>query len=109
MSKILANIWLDDQAETAAEFYSATFPNTRVAATTRYPNAGREIHGGTPGSVLTIDLDIDGFGMTLLNGGPRSRRAGRHTWNSGSTRGASATGGSPIGTACRGRFFPSPK
>ena len=73
MSKILANIWLDDQAETAAEFYSATFPNTRVAATTRYPDAGREIHGGTPGSVLTIDLDIDGFGMTLLNGGPHFR------------------------------------
>ncbi len=44
-----------------------------MAATTRYPNAGREIHGGTPGSVLTIDLDIDGFGMTLLNGGPHFR------------------------------------
>ncbi len=73
MHKIRASIWLDNQAEAAADFYAATFPGARITATIRYPEAGREIHGGEPGSVLTVDLDIAGFCMTLLNGGPHFR------------------------------------
>ena len=73
MSGISACIWLDDQAEAAAGFYSATFPGARTTTTIRYPDAGREIHGGDPGSGLTVDIDIDGFSMTFLNGGPHFR------------------------------------
>lgn len=73
MPRIRANVWLDSLAEQAADFYTATLPQTRITATIRYPEAGREIHGGTPGSVMTIDLDVAGFGLTLLNGGPLVR------------------------------------
>ncbi|TVR57316.1 MAG: VOC family protein [Spirochaetaceae bacterium] len=73
MPRIIANIWLDNEAEQAAEFYASILPKTRITATTRYPEAGQEIHGGKPGSVLTVDLEIDGFGMILLNGGPHFR------------------------------------
>ncbi len=73
MPTISACIWLDSQAEEAADFYVASLPGARRVATIRYPDAGREIHGGEPGSVLTADVDIDGFGMTLLNGGPHFR------------------------------------
>lgn len=36
---IVPCIWLDDQAEPAARFYEATFPDTRVTATSRYPES----------------------------------------------------------------------
>jgi len=32
--------------------------------------AGREIHGQTPGTVLTVAFELDGQSFTALNGGP---------------------------------------
>ena len=47
-------LWFDGQAEAAAELYTAVFPNSRITAVSRYGEAGREIHGGQPGTVLTM-------------------------------------------------------
>ncbi len=68
--KISPCLWFDDQAEVAAAFYVSVFRNSRINTVSRYGNAGVEIHGRKPGSVMTIDFELDGQPFTALNGGP---------------------------------------
>lgn len=69
--RIVPCLWLDDQAEQAAALYLRAFPDGRVAAISRYP-AQADNPGGRPrGSVLTVELELPGRRLTLLNGGPR--------------------------------------
>jgi predicted 3-demethylubiquinone-9 3-methyltransferase (glyoxalase superfamily) len=63
-------LWFDGQAEDAARFYTAVFRNSRIESTTRYGKAGHEVHKREPGSVMTVDFELDGQGFTALNGGP---------------------------------------
>lgn len=64
-------IWLDDDAERAAELYTRTFPATRVVASSRYPESIDNPGHKRRGSVLTVEMELAGLGMTLLNGGPQ--------------------------------------
>ncbi|MND48789.1 3-demethylubiquinone-9 3-methyltransferase [compost metagenome] len=63
-------LWFDDQAEAAANFYVGIFPNSKITTISHYGEAGKEIHGKEPGSVLTVGFELDGQGFTALNGGP---------------------------------------
>lgn len=63
-------LWFDTQAEEAAKFYTAIFKNSKINAITRYPAVGKEIHGKEPGSVMTVEFELDGYPFTALNGGP---------------------------------------
>jgi predicted 3-demethylubiquinone-9 3-methyltransferase (glyoxalase superfamily) len=63
-------LWFDDQAEQAAEFYISVFKNSKIISISRYGEAGQEIHGKKPGSVLTVAFELDGQTFTALNGGP---------------------------------------
>jgi predicted 3-demethylubiquinone-9 3-methyltransferase (glyoxalase superfamily) len=63
-------LWFDGQAEDAARFYTTIFPNSRIVNVAHYGEAGREIHGRTPGSVMTVEFELDGQRFTALNGGP---------------------------------------
>jgi predicted 3-demethylubiquinone-9 3-methyltransferase (glyoxalase superfamily) len=66
-------LWFDDQAEEAARYYTAIFPDSRILRTTRYGEAGREIHQKPAGSVMTVVFELDGQEFTALNGGPHFR------------------------------------
>jgi predicted 3-demethylubiquinone-9 3-methyltransferase (glyoxalase superfamily) len=68
--KIVPCIWLDNQAEEAAEFYTNLFNGGKIGRVLRYSEAGQEIHGQKPGSAMTAELEIEGFQFMLLNGGP---------------------------------------
>lgn len=63
-------LWFDDQAEEAAEFYTAIFKNSCILRVTRYGEAGREIHGKPAGSIMTVVFELNGQAFTALNGGP---------------------------------------
>src|SRR5690606_1866975 len=63
-------LWFDSEAEEAAKFYTSIFPRSRITKISRYTEAGREIHGREPGSVLTVAFELDGTPFTALNGGP---------------------------------------
>jgi predicted 3-demethylubiquinone-9 3-methyltransferase (glyoxalase superfamily) len=63
-------LWFNDEAEEAARFYTGIFPNSRIKLITRYSDAGREIHGRPPGSVMVVLFELDGQTFTALNGGP---------------------------------------
>jgi len=41
MEKIITNLWFDDEAEEAANFYTSIFKNSRVIATTLFRNRPR--------------------------------------------------------------------
>jgi predicted 3-demethylubiquinone-9 3-methyltransferase (glyoxalase superfamily) len=69
-SRIAPCLWFDTQAEEAARFYTGIFKNSRIHKTTRYSDAGIETHHKKPGSVLTVEFELDGTRFTTLNGGP---------------------------------------
>lgn len=69
-SKIAPCLWFDTQAE-AARFYTSVFENARIRQVSRYGEAGRDVHGKEPGSVMTVEFEIEGQTFTALNGGPQ--------------------------------------
>lgn len=70
MHNITPNFWFDDQAEEAARFYAAIFPNSKVGAITRYSPEASQIAGRPEGSVMTVSFELDGEPFMALNGGP---------------------------------------
>ena len=70
MHKITPCLWFDDQAEAAAEFYTAIFRNSRIVSMTRYGEAGYDVHGKPAGTIMTVAFELEGQAFTALNGGP---------------------------------------
>jgi len=64
--RITPNLWFDDQALEAAEFYVSIFPNSRVTDVLHYTAAGP----GPEGTVLSVNFELDGQPFTGINGGP---------------------------------------
>jgi predicted 3-demethylubiquinone-9 3-methyltransferase (glyoxalase superfamily) len=63
-------LWFDHQAEEAAKFYTGIFDRSKIVETSRYTEAGQEVHHRAPGSVMTVEFELDGHPFTALNGGP---------------------------------------
>jgi predicted 3-demethylubiquinone-9 3-methyltransferase (glyoxalase superfamily) len=70
LQRIRPCLWFDTKAEEAARFYTGIFKNSSINRTTRYSSAGQETHKKAPGSVLTVQFELDGQIFTALNGGP---------------------------------------
>lgn len=70
MPQITPFLWFDDQAEEAAAFYTAIFPNSRIGKIARYDEAGAKASGRPAGSVMTVEFQLDGKDFVALNGGP---------------------------------------
>ena len=68
---IVPCLWFDGRAEEAANFYVSIFKSAKVKRVTYFGSEGREIHGRPPGSVMTVDFELDGHPFTALNGGPQ--------------------------------------
>lgn len=67
---IVPCLWLDDQAEQAAAFYTKLLPGGRIGAVSHYPESGDNPSGKPRGSVLTVEFEVAGQRFTALNGGP---------------------------------------
>jgi predicted 3-demethylubiquinone-9 3-methyltransferase (glyoxalase superfamily) len=63
-------LWFDNQAEEAARYYTGIFKNSKIGKISRYGEAGREVHGQAPGTVMTVEFELNGQPFTALNGGP---------------------------------------
>jgi predicted 3-demethylubiquinone-9 3-methyltransferase (glyoxalase superfamily) len=70
IDKIVPCLWFDNQAEEAARYYTGIFKNSKIGRISRYGEAGKEIHGQKPGSVMTVEFELEGQKFTALNGGP---------------------------------------
>jgi predicted 3-demethylubiquinone-9 3-methyltransferase (glyoxalase superfamily) len=71
--KITPNLWFDNQAEEAVEFYVSVFDNSTVGISSRYDTASSKVSGQPDGSVMTVDFELDGQEFVALNGGPEFR------------------------------------
>ena len=60
-------LWYDRDAEAAARFYAATFPDSEVRAVHRAPG---DFPSGKKGDVLTVEFTVLGVPCLGLNGGP---------------------------------------
>ncbi len=69
-NRIAPCLWFDGDGEDAANFYIRIFKNSKITSISRYGEAGREVHGGVPGSVMVVAFELDGQPFTALNGGP---------------------------------------
>lgn len=61
-------LWFDKDAEAAARFYSATFPDSKVTAVHKAPG---DYPSGKQGDVLTVEFTVCGVPCLGLNGGPQ--------------------------------------
>lgn len=64
-------LWFDKEAEAAARFYAATFPDSEVTAVHRAPS---DYPSGKKGDVLTVQFTVCGIPCLGLNGGPAFRQ-----------------------------------
>jgi predicted 3-demethylubiquinone-9 3-methyltransferase (glyoxalase superfamily) len=70
LQRITPCLWFDNQGEEAAKFYTGIFRNSKIVSVARYGEAGHEVHGRPPGTVMTVAFELDGQRFTALNGGP---------------------------------------
>lgn len=70
MQKITSNLWFDNQAEEAANFYIGIFKNSRILRISHFGKEGQEIHKMPEGTVMTIEFELEGQQFVGLNGGP---------------------------------------
>jgi predicted 3-demethylubiquinone-9 3-methyltransferase (glyoxalase superfamily) len=67
MKKNTICIWYDKDAEAAARFYAATFPDSKVTAVHKAPS---DFPNGKQGDALTVEFSVLGVACIGLNGGP---------------------------------------
>ena len=65
-------LWYEKDAQAAAEFYAATFPDSKVGAVFRAPS---DFPDGKAGDVLTVEFTVCGIPCVGLNGGPAFKQS----------------------------------
>jgi len=71
LSQITPCLWFDGQADEAAKFYTSFFKDGKITRTQYYGEAGEETHGKEPGSILTVEFELNGQNFVAMNGGPQ--------------------------------------
>jgi predicted 3-demethylubiquinone-9 3-methyltransferase (glyoxalase superfamily) len=67
MSKVTICLWYDTDAEDAARFYCATFPDSAMGAVHSAPS---DFPSGQKGDPLVVNFTVLGLACMGLNGGP---------------------------------------
>ena len=65
-------LWFNKDAQEAARFYAATFPDSDVTAVHKAPG---DYPGGKQGDVLMVEFTVLGIPCLGLNGGPEFRHS----------------------------------
>jgi predicted 3-demethylubiquinone-9 3-methyltransferase (glyoxalase superfamily) len=66
MQNIVPSLWFDTQAEEAARFYTALFPESAITNISYYSDAGQK----PVGTVLAVSFTLRGQPFMAINGGP---------------------------------------
>lgn len=70
LQKITPNLWFNNNAEEAVQFYLTIFKISSIGKITYYGKEGFEIHHMPSGTVMSIEFEIQGQRFIALNGGP---------------------------------------
>ena len=70
MQQIIPFIWFDGKAEEAANYYVSLFKNSKIERVSRY-GEGAPMPAGT---VMTVELQLDGQDVMMLNGGDTGQK-----------------------------------
>ena len=71
-TKNIICLWYEKDAQAAAEFYAATFPESTVTAVRRAPS---DFPGGKEGDALTVEFSVWGIPCVAINGGPTFKQS----------------------------------
>jgi predicted 3-demethylubiquinone-9 3-methyltransferase (glyoxalase superfamily) len=67
VAKIVPHLWYSTEAEAAAEFYSRTFPDSKLVRVTALES---ESPSGPPGSVKVVEFELFGQPFMAISAGP---------------------------------------
>src|SRR6266702_3954465 len=74
MSNITTCLWVDSQAEEAANLYVRVFAegglSAKIGTVARYGEAAAKVSGQRKGTPMTVEFALDGNDFLGLNGGP---------------------------------------
>lgn len=65
-------LWFEKDAEEAAKFYAATFPDSKVNAVFHAPS---DFPDGKKGNALTVNFTVCGIPCMAINGGPMFKQS----------------------------------
>jgi predicted 3-demethylubiquinone-9 3-methyltransferase (glyoxalase superfamily) len=65
-------LWYEKDAQGAAEFYAATFPDSKVGAAAKAPS---DFPDGKAGDVLVVNFTVCGIPCMGINGGPAFKQS----------------------------------
>jgi predicted 3-demethylubiquinone-9 3-methyltransferase (glyoxalase superfamily) len=65
-------LWYEKDAQEAAEFYAATFPDSKVTSVQKAPS---DFPDGKEGDVLVVEFTVCGIPCIGLNGGPAFKQS----------------------------------
>ncbi len=64
------NLWFNNNAEEAVDFYLSVFRDGKITGTEYYTEAGEEITGHKKGDIVTIEFELLGTCFVAVNAGP---------------------------------------
>ena len=70
--KNIVCLWFEKDAEAAAKFYAATFPESYATAVRRAPS---DFPDGKEGDVLTVEFNVSGIPCVAINDGPTFKQS----------------------------------
>ena len=62
-------LWFDGNAQEAVAHYTSIFKDSHISSTSHYREAGKELHGQTPGAVMAINFELNGQRFSTLRPG----------------------------------------
>jgi predicted 3-demethylubiquinone-9 3-methyltransferase (glyoxalase superfamily) len=74
MQKITPNLWFNDNARQAVEFYTSVFPSSKITGGDKYPSSPEEgladFQKDFAGKDLTVSFNLSGLDFVAINAGP---------------------------------------
>lgn len=70
MNQIIPNLWFNNNAQEAVDFYLSVFKDSKILDKDEYTAYGKEAHGHDEGDLVTIDFELNGTRFVAINAGP---------------------------------------
>lgn len=70
MQQIIPNLWFNNNAQEAVDFYLSVFKDGKITYTDYYTEVGEDITGHKKGDILTIEFELLGTKFVAINAGP---------------------------------------